>query len=439
MARRRLAAGCWLAVLVLMAGALALPLGLLLNPTWHERLPPPEGKPMIKILIDASASMATGDGEQGQSRFVKARRLAQTLKDTLSDRYEIQLERFAGAAAPTDMAALATLQPDGQSTDLAGALADVLRSDVPQGQAVVIFSDGIHNAGGGEAAVLEAASRAKAVAAPLLVKTLGGEAVVTDLAVDVRSPQELAFVGQQVSVQVELQPQGIAGRAVSVLLLQDEKQVARQEVTLSDRTALVEFPVKHEKSGVFRYEVRVDPLDGEVTAANNRAAYVLRVVDEPIRVLLLEGKPYWDTKFLVRTLASDPSIELVSVVRLAEGRFLQRTLPRKPPLAAAADSPPAEDRAATNTRPETWQVLSRVESLLADPAALAKFQIVVLGRDAEAYLTDDALIAIKRWLARDGGSLVCFRGSPTVQVSQKLGTLLPVRGTAAASRAFACG
>jgi len=44
-------------------------------------------------------------------------------------------------------------------------------------------------------------------------------------------------------------------------------------------------------------------------------------VDQPVRVLLLEGKPYWDTKFLVRHLVADPSVALTSVVQLAEGRL----------------------------------------------------------------------------------------------------------------------
>ena len=43
-------------------------------------------------------------------------------------------------------------------------------------------------------------------------------------------------------------------------------------------------------------------------------------------LLLLEGKPYWDGKFLVRTLAADPSLELDAIVRVTENRFLMRSL-----------------------------------------------------------------------------------------------------------------
>ena len=65
------------------------------------------------------------------------------------------------------------------------------------------------------------------------------------------------------------------------------------------------FRVSQDKPGVYRYEVRAGPLPGEVSRSNNTAPLLLRVVDKPIRVLLLEGKPYWDAKFLMRTLIAD--------------------------------------------------------------------------------------------------------------------------------------
>ncbi len=80
-----------------------------------------------------------------------------------------------------------------------------------------------------------------------------------------------------------------------------------------------------------RYEIHAETPSEEVTTVNNTAAVLVRVIDEPVRVLLLEGQPYWDTKFLIRTLAADPSVELTSVVRMTEGRLLERTISRRPP------------------------------------------------------------------------------------------------------------
>ena len=55
--RRRLPAGRWWAVVTLMTVAAAVPLVVLLNPTWSESVPPPPGKPLLTILLDRSGSM----------------------------------------------------------------------------------------------------------------------------------------------------------------------------------------------------------------------------------------------------------------------------------------------------------------------------------------------------------------------------------------------
>src|SRR5947208_2760445 len=81
----------------------------------------------------------------------------------------------------------------GQLTDLAAAILGGVEQDRPQGQAVVLLSDGIHNAGGGATRVIDAARVAKATACPVYTHTLGGDAAVKDLAADLRSPREIAF------------------------------------------------------------------------------------------------------------------------------------------------------------------------------------------------------------------------------------------------------
>ena len=228
-------------------------------------------------------------------------------------------------------------------------------------------------------------------------------------------------------------------------------------------------------------------------------------------MLLLEGKPYWDTKFLVRTLSADRSIELTSVVQMAEGRLLQRKIPRRAPAAGKAgragavrpllaqralaagkpDSPSAPplplemfDDNVTYTPPqrgghiarrggvprashgrqhgqagrspsgrsrggagraghtdapgeqEQWTIAKDAGRYLADAAALGGYQIVILGRNAEAFLTDDGLATLRKWLVEGEGSLVCFRGPPASQIGQRLGELMPVRWTPAAESRF---
>ena len=78
-----------------MTVAVAVPLAILLNPTWMDRVPPPPGKPLLTVLVDTSASMDVRDAGKNQSRYQEACRIAQAMVNDLADRYEIRLRTFA--------------------------------------------------------------------------------------------------------------------------------------------------------------------------------------------------------------------------------------------------------------------------------------------------------------------------------------------------------
>jgi hypothetical protein len=407
----------WAAVLALNAVAFAAVLVVLLNPTWVEPVRQPGGKPVLTIMVDATGSMATPDGPGGRTRYHAAVAATRVLGERLGGRFDVRVAAFGESVKPTDLPTLEGQEPSGQATDLAAAVLGGVDADRTQGQAVILLSDGIHNAGGGAGRVIEAARVARATACPIYTHTLGGDAAVKDLAADLRAPQEIAFVGQKVAVPVVVRQRGFPGAAVTLTLTADGKEIDRRKVTLTTQdTTEVRFEVGQPRPGVYRYEVAVEPLPEEVTRANNIASLILRVVDRPVRVLLLEGRPYWDGKFLVRTLLADASIELDSVVRVGEHRLIRRTLTR---ASAGAEAPPGSGQ-------EEWKILSDLAEVLAGEG-LRSYQIVVLGRDTDGLLTDEVLAGLQGWLSRDGGCLVCYRGQPASQVNQRLGRMMPVR------------
>jgi hypothetical protein len=438
--RNRLPQHRWWMLVILMSAAVVAPLVILLNPTWQEQIPPPPGKPLLTVLIDRSASMGTPDGGNGQTRFQAAVAIASKAVQELGNRYEIQLRSFSDNSALSSVDMLRNEKPEGESTDLAAAIDEALVEDRLQGQALLLLSDGIHNALGGTERLRQSAAKAKAVAAPLFIKTLGGDAGVKDIEVSLQQPQELAFIGQHIPVAVNLRQRGSSASKVGLSLIFNGKLVEKHDVNLKpdDITEDV-FYITHKTNGLHRYEVRADNYPWEVTTVNNTASLLLRVVDQPVRVLLLEGKPYWDTKFLVRTLSMDQSIELVTVVRLTEGRLLERKIPRpQSPKSdddadtdadTEKDSPASEANPTKSISPDQWTIENDAGKFLADAQSLASCQIVILGRNAEIFLNDDSLMKLKKWLSEGEGSLVCFRGPPSSQISQRLGDLMPLRWT----------
>jgi hypothetical protein len=409
----------WIVVLTLMAGGLALVLGVLLNPTWLEPVTPPAGKPLLTFLVDKTASMATPD-VGGRSRYQLAAATARASAAELARRFDVRMFTFADSTSLVDPEALASQRPDGLVTDLARALSESIEPNRPQGQAVVLLSDGIHNAGPAER-VMDALRLAKALSCPVYTRTYGAEFTVRDLALELRTSQELAYVGQEVPIAVLLKQRGLRGAEAHLHLLLNDKAMDHRHVKLGpDETCDVTFSTRQDQPGLYRYEVRADSVPGEMNLANNSATFLLRVVDEPLRVLLLEGKPYWDAKFLARTMLADPSVELDSVVRLSDTRLLRKTSHR-----AKTPAPRGRDAASIA---EDWKIISDTSAILSD-ASLHSYQVILLGRDAEVFLTDRVIALLRNWLWRDAGSLVCFRGPPVSQVNQQLERLLPLHWT----------
>ncbi len=409
----------------LMVPGLCAVLLLLLNPIWLQPLPPPGGKPLLTILVDESKSMSTADASDRQTRYQAASDVARRTIDVLNDEFEIRLQSFAEGSRPADLEQLTERAPAGAVTDLAAPLLDGFVSDRPQGQAILLLSDGIHNAPGSMDRILEAANTAKIRDAPIFTTTLGGISQINDIEIRIPRSQELAFVGQSIPVTVEVQQRGTVNDRVSVTLSTSDGTVASQEVKLtpggsSDAT----FMISTSETGLFPYFVKAEPLTGEATPDNNSASFQVRVIDKPVKALVLEGKPYWDSKFLIRMLTDDPSLEVDCLVRVAPERFLWRHLKLEENDSSTETDEKSEPRF---QRQETAEFVADAQSVLQDPNRLKDYQILLLGREAESYLSGEAVDNIRDWIARSGGSLVCYRGSPVAEPDQKLSRILPVR------------
>lgn len=406
-------------ILGLMSATLSLPLIVLLNLTWIQNIPPPAGKPVVSVLIDTSASMACEDST-GQSRLRRAEQIASSASSALSHQFDVRVSTFDRIRKASDVGTENSAEAN--ETNLALAIAESIKEDIPQGQSILLLSDGIHNTSSANN-VIESATKAQAMDVPIFASTVGGDVGVKNVSISLRSPQELAFVGQSIPAVVNVSATGLGSRPVKVSLFQDGTEIETREVTIGHNresaTSQITFSVSQAKPGLYRYEVRVAPIADEATTADNRSTLLFRVVDQPIKMLLVEGKPYWDTKFLVRRLAADQSVELTSVIRMAKNRYMKRTVKHQSSV---------PDDKTTERGVEDTSIIKEVNSVLS-PQSLAEIQIVVLGRNAEFFLEDDSLDALRNWISRDGGSLVCARGAPSAQISKRLSQILPVSWT----------
>ena len=218
--RKRIAGRRRVGMLTLMSVAFVLPLAVLLNPTWMEPIPPPPGKPILRILVDQSASMNTQDVANGQTRYYEAVALAAEAVKRFESKYEVRLSGFDKELKNTTLNDLTSQKPEGGTTDLAAAFEQSLNSEQPQGQFVLLLSDGVHNHGS-LAKLRESLAKAKAMAAPVFTRTLTGTSEVEDFELELGLSQEIAFAAQHVPVTVHLRQRGTSAQTAHVSLKQD--------------------------------------------------------------------------------------------------------------------------------------------------------------------------------------------------------------------------
>ncbi|MGA2557749.1 MAG: hypothetical protein ABSG04_15885, partial [Verrucomicrobiota bacterium] len=130
----------------------------------------------------------------------------------------------------------------------------------------------------------------------------------------------------------------------------------------------------------------IPPEAEEADTVNNERAVFLRSVGRQVRVLVAEGQPSWDTKFLVQSLKRNPRVDLTAVYRLNAQRHV-----------AVLSATNGEMRSEQDLFPRTAE-------------AMNGYDVIVLGREADAFFDKNTEGLLTDFVSRRGGSLVFARG-----------------------------
>jgi len=380
----RLSSGRQVTLLVFRFLALAATLLVLLQPSTLETLPSATRDKVTLVALDASRSMRQPDAGK-LSRFDAARELlwdaGLASREGTPAPSDVRLFRFAENASPITQP-LTELKADGMTTRFHPSIETML-SSLTFGEgahALFLLTDG-HDFELVSPTKTALAARNRQV--PIYAVSFGAEGNVRDLSVRISSYQPFYYAKQTVRINAVLRPLGCPYETLEVTLLREGTAVQHRSVVVRDEAQLpLQFEVTEPKSGQFEYEIQVAPLSGEVDTANNRATTYVNVIDKKIRVIALEGQPYWDSTFLQRSLRRNDKLDLDSVVFYARDRLrVIRTDQRLVPFAM----------------PGT-------------PAEWNHYDLVILGKGIDGMLTSAQIEALTQYVDQLGGVVVFSRG-----------------------------
>ncbi|PYQ91319.1 MAG: hypothetical protein DMG02_07190 [Acidobacteria bacterium] len=370
-------------LVALRLAALAVLLVCLFRPTLILKAAVPQQN-FLAVLVDNSRSMAIADRDgQARSAFVQQQLNGPNAKllTALSQRFVVRL--FSFASSSDRIQSTADLKFDGTATRLSQAL-DRARDELAglPLAGLVMISDGADTT---DAAIDESLASLKARSIPVFTVGVGQEQFARDIQVTRVETPRAVLKGTALVVDVVLSQTGYGGRTVPLSVEDDGRIVNTQEVKLppdgESATVKVRFTAGEAGARLFRF--RVPTQDAEQVTQNNAREALIQVNDRVEKVLYYEGEPRVELKFVRRAVAEDKNLQLVTLDRTAENKYLRQGVSNSEELIAGFPK----------TREE-----------------LFAYRALVLGSVEAASFTPEQLRMIADFVSKRGGSLLMLGG-----------------------------
>ena len=213
--------------------------------------------------------------------------------------------------------------------------------------------------------------------------------------------QEVAFTGDKVPVRVQIRSKGYEKRTVNLVVKLNGRSVASRRIKLAGGLQFEDifFNVDLSEKGAAKVEVSLEPFADEATEENNVIARSVRVVNEKINVLCIEGSARWEFRYLRAMLKRDPRINATFI--------------------------------ATRSGPEIARNSTEYIARFPERREEAfKYDLVILGDVDSAFFSGDEFLRLEELVRERGGSLLMLCGSryaPSSYAGTPVEKMLPVK------------
>jgi hypothetical protein len=274
--------GAWLRAIAAVALLAALANPVLLN---EDREPL---STVVALVVDKSASQSLDNRDK-----VTADAEAQ-LKERLA--------QFHGIEVRTIEAGGSTGGVPVDGTSLFGPLANAL-ADVPPERlgATIMLTDG---------QVRDVPANPGAIGSAPLHVLLSGHDNERDRRIVIDQAPRFGIVNEKQTIHFRVLDDGVSGpgAGVRVSITRDGDPLSTETVTAGQPAELT-LDIPHGGQNILEFEA--EPLAGELTPVNNRAAVEIEGIRENLRVLLVSGEPHAGERTWRNLLKSDASVDLV--------------------------------------------------------------------------------------------------------------------------------
>jgi uncharacterized membrane protein len=181
-------------------------------------------------------------------------------------------------------------------------------------QGVFLFSDGADLAqepGEISPGILKSLAR---VNGPVHTLQAGSNDQFRDLALESVSAPDFGFVQQPVRLSLTVFSSALGNRNVPLVLKEDDRILVSKivEIREDQNKYKVDLQFTPRKIGKHIYTLNLPRFAEESILTNNQKEFEVDVARDRIRILHLNGRPSWDSRYLREVLANNPRVDLLS-------------------------------------------------------------------------------------------------------------------------------
>ncbi len=315
-------------LLLLRFASIALLALAMLRPVYRSTQSRPQSSTLL-VLFDRSRSMSVEDSAGGQSRWaqlVKSLRATGQQWQELAKAFEVQAFGFAESldAKPAELTFEKLPKvPQGQQTDLAGALSEAVRRQAGKRLAgVIVLSDGVQRVLQPRVDIQQIARELHRSGVPLYTVPFGkarDQSQARDVAIEKLPDHFVVFAKNELEIRGALRVQGYVNQSIPVIATLEgpepgkRQQLGPTEMMAKQDDQLMDFSfvISPELPGNYTLRVEAPRQNGELVVTNNQLTAYLQVLEGGIKLLYVDLNLVGpEQQILRRSLASSPDIEM---------------------------------------------------------------------------------------------------------------------------------
>ncbi len=257
--------------------------------------------PILLIAIDNSTSIASGkDSVEIQTNFI---RNIETLEKNLSENYIVKKMLFGEKTRLSD-----TINFTDKETDITNLLADISNNFSGQNiGALILASDGIINKGGNPTYSLDK------IKFPIYTIALGDTTEKKDAFIQKINHNQVAYLGNQFAAEITVDALQLKDEECIVTIYKNKIKKGEQKIKFNSDNFIstINFILDADAPGVQKFSVVISPVKGETNLINNELTFIIDVIDNRDKILILSNSPHPDIAAISESIESMKNYELI--------------------------------------------------------------------------------------------------------------------------------